>query len=234
MLAHAQVSSFPSWRRSILGSQSVSLRLFYRLIHRHPMSCGNPGTSFGFGSRFQFELACESCLAQNGMCFLVCGCRHPWLFPCWVHFLWMSRPFFVIPMPCSIPIPGHSMAPMTHRTHHRNHLVHHVMWKMAMQHPFAHDNSRRIRYHVPVRLQQDGIAGRPWDFRNASTLSSRCVKGVAMQVHRMMIHPHIHKPDPHTLPFFNDEWSACRSRDSIQSQPVEFHRGSVGYRIVWQ
>src|SRR5271168_464430 len=127
----------------------------------------------------------------------------------------------------------HSLAPR-HRPGHGRHLIHHVMWHMAVNHPVA--RIRCHKFHV-ARLRhshQHRVVRPPSSSRLPPSFRPGNYKLVPMHVNRMMIHPQINKSQPHAIAQPHNQRSTRGSRLSVQRQPIEFHAHRVRRGIIRQ
>ncbi len=122
----------------------------------------------------------------------------------------------------------------SHRTGLRGHLVHHVVWQMAVQHPVAGIVGDELDVPRLGDPDEHRIAGPPRRLRDAAALGSGGVEGVPVDVHRMMIHAEVHEADPHSVALTHDEGRASGTGFAVQQQPVELHPHRVRGRGVGQ
>ena len=103
-----------------------------------------------------------------------------------------------------------------------------------MQHPVAH--TIRGDFDIPRLRHADQHRGPrpPGGLRNAATLCPGDLEGIAVDVHRVVIHAHVHKTYAHPVPLAYDERRGRRTRLAIQQEPVVFHVHGVGHRVVGQ
>src|SRR5712691_2182197 len=111
---------------------------------------------------------------------------------------------------------------------------HHVVRKMAVQHPVAGIacNKRdiaRLRYAHDYRVSRS-----PSRFGLAASFSPRNYELVPMKVDRMVVHPQIDKADADTLPMPHDERSVGWTGFSVEGKPVELHIHGVRHLDVRQ
>src|ERR1700689_2152485 len=132
------------------------------------------------------------------------------------------------------PRPRHHSGTPRHRARHRRHLVHHVMWHVAMNHPIS--RIRRHKLHIP-RLRhshQHGVVRSPCSPRLPPTLRTSNHKLVPVHMNRMVVHPQINKSQSHPITQPHNQGCIRGPRFSIQRQPVKFHAHRIRRRIVRQ
>src|SRR5687767_5124945 len=105
----------------------------------------------------------------------------------------------------------HSVTGMSHWSNHRYHLIHHVMWQVAVQHPIA--GIDRIKLDVPSLRYTDEycVTRKPSRLWNTTALSSCDIKLVPMNVHRMVVHTEIDHPYADSFPLLNNHRSRVRT-----------------------
>ena len=96
------------------------------------------------------------------------------------------------------------------RPNHGHHLVHHVVWEMAVQHPVA--DILGIELNVPGLCNSDkyGVLIHPTLNRTSSAFGSRNNELHSVQVNWVMIHTDIDKAYAHALPLLDDHRRRCR------------------------
>src|SRR5579859_1290440 len=84
------------------------------------------------------------------------------------------------------------------------HLIHHVVGQMTMQHPVARIVGHKLEVARLSDSDENGIAGIPRRFGNASSLGSGDCECVTVQMNRVMVHAKIHESHANSVAEAND------------------------------
>ena len=115
---------------------------------------------------------------------------------------------------------------------HGDHLVHHVMGEVAMEHPVAEVLGDKLDVAGLGDADDDGIFGVPGGLRAAAGFGAGVEELIAVEVHGMVVHAHIDEADADAFPLFDDHGRCVRAGFSVEGEPVEFHGERVGNRII--
>ncbi len=105
---------------------------------------------------------------------------------------------------------------------------------MAVQHPVPGTSGNKLHIAGLRHTHQHRVARPPCGFGNTSAFGSSYLERVAMKMHGMMIHAHVHEADTHAISLANDQGRGRRPRLPVEQKPVVFHIHGVGHGVVGQ
>ena len=107
------------------------------------------------------------------------------------------------------------------------HLVHVVVREMAVEHPVAGIVGDEFDVACLRNADEHGVARPPRRLRDAAAFGAGDVEGVAVQVHRVMVHAEVHEPDAHTAAERHDHGRDGGAGLAVEDEPVVLHAHGV-------
>src|SRR5580692_9786282 len=101
------------------------------------------------------------------------------------------------------------------------------MGKMAMEHPVTEAIGYELDIPSLSYTNQHGVSARPDCLGLTCSLPAGFPKCESMQMHRMVVHSEVDDPDANAFTVANNERCGCRTRLTVESQPVELHVHAV-------
>jgi len=109
-----------------------------------------------------------------------------------------------------------------------HHAVHHVMRKMAVNHPVAGIFGFELDDFGLCDADEDSIGGVPGGFGGAAAFRTGDHELVAVKMNGVVIHAKVDEPEAHAAAEARDERCGGGSGEAVEGEPVEFHGGGVG------
>ena len=92
-----------------------------------------------------------------------------------------------------------------------------------MEHPVAGVVGDELDVARLGDADEHGVAGPPRGLRDAAAFGAGDVEGVAVQVHRVVIHAEVHEPDAHAAAERHDHRRDGGAGLAVEDEPVELH-----------
>ena len=124
------------------------------------------------------------------------------------------------------------IAPRGHHARHaadsRGHLVHVVVRQVAVQHPVAGIVGDELDIARLRNADEHSVARPPRGFGNPAAFGAGDVEGLAVQMHRMMVHAKVHEADAHAAAERHDHRRDRGAGLAVEDEPVVLHAHGVG------
>jgi len=112
-----------------------------------------------------------------------------------------------------------------------HHAVHHVVGKMAVDHPVAGIFRFELDDFGLGDPDENGVGGIPGGFGSAAAFRAGDDELVAVEMDGVMIHAEVDEAETDAAAEARDERRSGRGGEAVEGEPVEFHGGGVGVGV---